>query len=492
MKASIFAKHQQNFNRKNMKKIIGYGAVLVVMHTLAASAQETAVLTLQQCVETAFKNNLDVKQRELQMQTAGVYAEQAKTNLLPVVFGDATHGINEGKSIDPYTNSYINQQVNFADYGLNGSLILFSGLNLQHSIRQNTLAFQASEMDWQQAKDNLMLNVMISYLGVLAGNDLVKSAKEQAAVSQEQVDRLNKLNEEGAIPPSQLFDLKGQLADDQLAIIEAQRVVDAAKVNLSQLMNVPYDPNLTVAPLTAEQFTTMYDATPDKIYAAAVQQLAVVKAAALRERSAEKGVQAARGNYYPTLSLNGNLNTNYSNAALRDVYQNTTEVTTSDYVQVDGNKLPVITPQDNFSSEKITYNDQVKNNVSSSVSLGLSIPILNSLQARHRVELAKIDKENATAVLQTTQIRLRQDIEQAYLNMTTSYQRYQTLTAQLDAYNESFREVGVRFNEGAVNSVDYVVAKNNADRSNSGLIVSKYEYVLRTKILDYYQGKALW
>jgi outer membrane protein len=130
----------------------------------------------------------------------------------------------------------------------------------------------------------------------------------------------------------------------------------------------------------------MYDVTPDKIYEIALQQLAIIKATHLRQQSAEKGVQAARGDYYPTLSLNGNVNTNYSNAALHDVFQNTSDVPSTDYVEIDGNQFPVIKQQDNFLSQPISYGDQVKNNVSTSVSLGLSIPILNSLQARHRVE----------------------------------------------------------------------------------------------------------
>src|SRR4030095_1639745 len=120
--------------------------------------------------------------------------------------------------------------------------------------------------------------------------------------------------------------------------------------------------------------------------------------------------------------------TNYSNAAQQDVLVNTSDVPSSDYVEVDGNKFPVITQQENFASQSISYGDQLNNNRSSSLSLGLTIPILNGFTAKHRVELARIDLANATAVAQTTKIRLRQEIEQAYLNMTTAYDRFQTLS----------------------------------------------------------------
>ncbi|HYV91591.1 MAG TPA: TolC family protein [Chitinophagales bacterium] len=473
-----------------MKRI--FVCMALAMYLTVSFAQDSDSLTLQQCIQTAIKNNLDVRQSELQMQTAEVFSAQARSNLLPAIFGNATHGINQGRSIDPYTNTYINQQVNFATYGVNGSVVLFNGFGLINSAKQNSLAYDASKMDFQQAKDNLTINVIVAYLQVLTENDLLASAQNQMTVSQKQVDRLEELNKQGAIVPSLMYDLKGQLANDKLAIINTQNTLDQAKITLSQLMNAPYNGNLQVQSLTAEQFSAIYDQTPDKIYATAQQQLAMVKAADLHLQSAEKGLAAARSNFYPVLSLNGGVNTNYSNAALQSIFQNTADITTTDYVVVDGNQLPVITQQQNFLSEKIPYRNQLENNLSTSVSVGLSIPIFNSFTAKHRVELAKINVENATAVSQTTRIQLKQEIDQAYFNMTAAYNRYKTSTDQVAAYRESFREAEVRFNTGANTSVDYLIAKNNADVATLNLIIARYDYVLRTKILDYYQGKALW
>jgi outer membrane protein len=449
------------------------------------------VLTLQQCIETAIRNNLIVKQSELQMRTDEVNAKQGRSNLFPAVFGDATHGINSGRSIDPYTNSYINQQVNFATYGVNGSVVLFNGFGLLNTAKQNSLAYDASKMDYQQAKDNLTINIIVAYLQVLTENDLLASAKNQMTVSQKQVDRLEELNQQGAIVPSLLYDLKGQLANDKLAIINTQNALDQAKLNLAQLMNVPFNRNLEAQPLTTEQFSAMYELTPDKIYETAQQQLAMVKAADLHLQSAEKGLSAARSNFFPVLSLNGGVNTNYSNAAFQNVFQNTAAITTSDYVVVDGNQLPVITTQQNFLSEKIPYRNQLQNNVNTSVSVSLTIPIFNSFTAKHRTELAKINVENATAVDQATKIQLKQQIDQAYFNMTAAYDRYKISLDQVDAYNESFRQAEVRFNVGANTSVDYLIAKNNADAATLNLIIARYDYVMRMKILDYYQGKVV-
>ena len=159
---------------------------------------------------------------------------------------------------------------------------------------------------------------------------------------------------------------------------------------------------------------------------------------------------------------------------------------------VNGVKAPVITPRDNYSSEKIKYNDQLDNNLFTSVSLGLRVPIFNSLQTRSRVRIAQINQKNAELVEQTTRTQLSQAIERAYFNMTAAQDRYKILTEQVAAFQESFRSAEIRFNEGAITSVDYLIAKNNFDRANINLISGRYDYVLRTKILDYYQSKPLW
>src|SRR6185369_17425353 len=138
-----------------------------------------AVLTLKQCVETALANNFNVQQTGLQMETAEINWKQSKLNLLPDLNGSAVHGSNQGRSIDPFTNSYINQNVNFASYGLNSGVLLFQGFAAQNTIKQNSLNYQASKMDWQQAKDNLTINTILAYLQVLNNEDLLTQAKNQ-------------------------------------------------------------------------------------------------------------------------------------------------------------------------------------------------------------------------------------------------------------------------------------------------------------------------
>ena len=472
-----------------MKKIF-FSACFFAGSIIAYGQANT--INLQKAVETGIKNNLDVKQSDLQMQTAAVNWRQAKANLFPTLQGFANHGTSQGRNIDPYTNAFVNQSVNFASYGLNTSLIIFNGLAIQNNIKQNGLIYEATRLELQQEKDNLTLNIILAYLQALNNEDLLTQSRNQAEVSQKQVERLELLSREGAIPPAQLYDLKGQLATDQLSIVNNQNAANASKLTLSQLMNVPFDKNLQLEKLTIDQFSTPYEATPEAIYKMALEQLALVKAAQLRTQSAIKGIKTAKGDYYPTLSLSGNLTTNYSSGANRDIFLNTTNETTKQFVVINGTPTFVISPRDNFERQKIKYNEQLDNNLYTSVNLGLRIPIFNSLQARSRVRLAQISQKNAEYVEQTTKNQLLQAVEQAYFNMTAAQNRYSVLTEQVAAFQESFRIAEIRFNEGAITSVDYIIAKNNLDRSNLNLISARYDYVLRTKILDYYQSKPLW
>ncbi len=390
------------------------------------------------------------------------------------------------------TNGYINQQVNYANYSLNSNTTVFQGLQLQNIARQNKLAYNATKMELQQTKDNIMLQVILAYLVALNNEDLLTQSMNQASLSRKQVERLDILNKDGAVPPSQYYDLKGQLANDEISIVNNRNAMKSAKLTLAQLMNIPYDSSMQLERLNAEQYATSYEGEVDNIYETAVQQLSLVKGTDLRKQSAEKGVKAARGNFYPSVYFNGSINTNYSSVATENIFLNTTNVTTNNYVDNSGTKLFVISPQNNYASEKISYSNQFSNNYNPSVNLTVRIPIVNAFRARNQVALAKIALKNADYVDQTARIQLKQSIEQAYLNMNSARERYQATVDQVAAFAESFRTAEVKFNAGSITSVDYLVAKNNLDRANTNLITVRYDYVLRTKILDYYQAKPLW
>ena len=456
-------------------------------------AQDTAVLhgkiTLQQCVEIAIKNNAGVNRSGFAIESDKVNWQQAKGNMLPFVSGNIVHGINQGRSIDPFSNGYVNQNITFANYGLNASITLWNGAAIKNNIQQNLLSFEASKMDFQQQKDNITISVILAYLQVLNNQELLNASAQQVDVTRKQVERLAVMNNDGAVLPATYYDLKGQLANDEMNVVSGNANLETSKLDLVQLMNVPYSKDIDLEKINDAMIPILYDATVDQIYQQALQQLAFVKAADLRKESAEKGAKAAKGLLYPTLSLNGGLGTNYSSIASLQQLVSTSDQPTDNYVLNNGEKLAVIAPQSSYSSQKISYANQWSNNLNSYVSLGLQIPILNGLQAKSRVKQAAILEKQTTFEASTTKVQLKQNIEQAYVNMNAGFERYQKLAGQVKDFAESFRSAEVRFNAGAITSVEYLIAKNNLDRSNINLIAAKYDYVLRTKVLDFYQGK---
>ncbi|WP_276485907.1 TolC family protein [Paraflavitalea pollutisoli] len=432
----------------------------VVSMSLNSQAQN-APITLKQVVDAAIARNFDVKNKEFDMDVSHIDWKQGKANLLPSFSANINHNFNQGRSIDPTTNSYVNSNYSSASYNLGGDVTLFSGLRWMNNMKATRYAYDASRSALQQQKDDITLNVILAYLDMLSNYDLLEQAKKQVEVTQKQVDRLTVMNEEGAIKPSDLYDVKGTLADNKIGLTNARNNLATSRLKLAQLMNVPYDEHLEIERIGIEQFATDYTATTDSIYAAALEHMGLVKQADLLVKSLQKSLKASRGALWPTLSFGGGIDTRFAS---------TPDAT--------GNKVP--------------YYDQLSNNYFTNYGFGLRIPILNSLVAKHNVERSKVAVERGQFNQQATLTTLKQNIERDRLNLENTRNRYLALVEQVSAYTENFRAAEIRFNNGASNSVDYLLAKNNLDRSNTNLIIARYEYVLRTKILDYYQGKFVY
>lgn len=445
-----------------MRTKIFITALLVICVHFYGNGQTGNTLTLQQVVEAAIKNNFTVKQSELSMERSQVDQRQAIGNMLPDLIGQVSHSANSGRNVDPSTNNYVTQKINGANYGLNSSIVIFNGFQLLNATKQYHLAYAASKMEWQQVKDNVTLNVILAYLQILNNEDLVTQSRNQADLTRKQVERLEEMNRNGAIAPSKLYDLRGQLAGDELLAISNKNALEASKLALAQYMNVPYDSTLKVERLNVDQFSLGYPDGPDKIYQTSLEQLALVKGVELRRESARKEVAAAKGALFPTLSLGGNYSTAYSS-----------------------------TQRDN-NSKTIQYFKQLNNNYGFSTNLTLYIPFLNGWRARNQLSRARIDLKSSQNIEENTKIQLKQGIDQAWFNMTAAMNRYKASMDQVNAYSESFRVAEISFNEGVITSVDYLITKNNLDRANINLISARYDYLFRTKILDYYQARSLW
>ncbi len=474
--------------------------LLFITGSILAKAQQadtSKLLTLQQCLDIAIKNNLQVKQSDANAQLARVDYRQAIENLLPNIGGSASRSFNNGRAISPQTNAYVNQSATNDNYSLSGQMTLFNGFSLINAVKSTSLAYQAGKMNFQAAKDAVTVQVITSYLAIIDDKELLNATKSQLAYTKETVDRLAILEKQGANKAaSDLTDQQGQLAGSQVNVVNSQNTLDAAKLTLFQLMNIPYRPEAEFQDLNAENLKGDYGANPDEVYQTALQQFAAIKAATLSRQAAEKNVSSVRGQLSPSITLGGGLATAYTNTAQKSVFiDSVTSAVPGLFVKTPVSptnptgQQQVFSTSANNSSQSISYNEQLKNNYSSYVSIGLNIPIFLNGARRNALSKAKINALYARDVEENSKIALRQNVEQAYYNMMAAYKKYQALMEQVKAYTESFRIYKLRFEAGVLTSVDYIFAKNNLDAATVNMISAKYDYFIDSKILDYYQGK---
>jgi len=458
------------------------------------TGQIGSTLSLKQAVDIAIKNNLLVNQADITAQTTRVNLNQAWDYMLPTINGNLQQGINNGRSVNPYTNQYVNSTVHFGSYSLNGNLTLFSGLQLQNQIRQYKFLYEADKLTLEQQKDNITLNVLVAYLQVLSSRELLAIAQTQAAVDSLQAARLDTVNQSGALLLlSNLTDLKGQYAGDLANIATAVNTLEQAKISLFNLLNVPYRRDVEYDPNAFNLDLTGYNISADSIYQASLTAMPSILANRMRVKSYEKALSAARGAYYPTLSAFGSISTQYSDQASTIQQVNPHQVTSqTQFVTVGGTTYPLISNVYDEINHTIPFWDQFRNNKSTQFGLQLNIPILNYLQSRNRVKQAKLNLKNQQLVENNARLVLQQQVETAYQNMISSYKQYKAYMDQVAAYGESFRTTEIRFNEGVINSDIYLLAKNRVDAARVNLSVQKYSYLFRVKVLDYYQGKLTW
>ena len=473
------------------KKRIPFLSLVLMLH-IVAFAEAQKIMTLKECIETGIEKNFDVEQRRITAESEKINYKQAKLNLLPDLNGQAGYSINQGRSIDPFTNSPVTQSFNASSYSLSSGIILFSGLSKINLIKQAGLGGQASQVELQQQKDNLAVNIILAYLQVLNLTEQSAMLKEQEALSLKQVERLVILNNEGSIKPSDLSDMQGQYANDQLAITDNYNNLESAKLSLFRLMNIPYDGSVIFEKVDADVLSLIQQPDSKSVYETALRNLALVKGTDLRTLSAQKAFKAAKGGLWPVLSLGGNLYTQYSSVATQSSLLNTAFAQSENYVFVNEQQVPVFEKQYHYAQSRIPFEDQLNNNLNSSLGVSLRIPLFNALQQRNKMKLAQLEIQRNETNADDTKRQLQQDIDQATLNMQTAIDRYKTLLQQVNSYKASFEAAEARFNEGAGNIIDYLTAKNNLGRTTRNLLNAQYDCILRSRILSFYQAHSLF
>jgi len=472
----------------NKKRIISI-SIWVLFYNLGFSQnQQKTTLSLEDCIQIAFENNFDLKKSELRSKSSIINYKQSRAALLPNLNANYNLGMNNGRSIDPFTNSYSTQKLNFSNAGLSLNATIFNGFKIKNSIKQNKLNMLASEMDIAEAKQNLILNITLQYIQVLNNRDIVSLSKSRLRTTESQLKRLEVNYKQEVGDLVNYTDMKGQYSLDEIGVINAENNLKLSIINLYTLLNRTPNSKKKIENISGIVEMEKYPFSTDEIYHDALRNLATFKSKEYKIKAAKAGIKVSKANYFPEISVFGQLNTNYSSAAQVFTETGNTIIETGDFVTFTNQNFAVQRNETQFKSNKISYTDQFNNNLNSVVGISVRIPIFNGLKTKYNTKLQKIKLEETTLELQNTKLLFKQVIEKAYLDMESAYKRYQISQQQVIAFEESFRINEVKFSNGISNIINYITSKNNRDIAKLNLNNTKYEYLLRVKILDYYRG----
>ncbi|MGZ4033265.1 MAG: TolC family protein [Bacteroidia bacterium] len=449
-------------------------------------------LTLEQCIDYALKNNIQIKQSELTTDISQINLIQSEANLLPSLNGNASHSYNIGRTVDRFTNQFADAEVLSQNFSLSTDVTIFGGLQSINTIQQNKFNYLAGKYDVEKMRNDVALNIANAYLQILYSIEAVENAKNQMGITAGQVERTQKLVDAGSAAKGTLLDIQSQLATEELNLTTAQNQLDIAYLSLAQLLNMPSADGLTIVkPELTVSPEALGTSNPAQIYTTAASSLPEIKSAENKVKSAEKGVSAAWGGVSPKLVFSASYGTGYSGASQRIVtppafqgYSPNGSITSAGDT--------VLSPA--FSKgtyEKVPFMNQYHDNVNKSFGFYLTVPIFNRLQTKALIDKARIQKLNADLNVESTKLQVQKNVQQAYADASAGLKKYNASLRAVDASAESFKYTEQKFNVGMVNTTDYNAAKNKLIKAQSDLLQAKYEFVFKTKVLDFYQGKPL-
>lgn len=430
---------------------------LLISITAGFSQGDDDLWTLQECIDTALKNNITVKRSGLNILQNQASYEQSKAALAPSLNGRATHVYNFGQNVNPVTNLITDLDSRTNTFGLAANVTLFNGFSNYNTIKQNRFLVDASLADLEQAKNDVGLFVAQAYLQIIFNQELLDAAVLQLESTKEQMRRTKILYDNGAVPEQDYLQAVAQNATNQLSVTNRKNDLNLSKLDLMQLLQIPYNPEFDIVrPELEVDSQTPVTLNSSTLYETALQTQPVIEAAENRIEASEVGIAVAKGNRLPSISAFVGVDTRYNN-------QNVA----------------------------FDFGEQLDNNLGQNVGFNLNVPIFNNFQVKQAIQNARINADRAELNNLEVQNNLRQDVEQAYLNAQAALEAYTSSQQQVEALRLSFENVQKQQAAGAVNYTDFTVIQNDYNRAVSDMIRAKFDYIFRLKILDFYQGKPL-
>ena len=465
---------------------------LITSVFLEVDAQQ--VWTLEKCLSYARNNSIAIKQAELGIEGALLTEKNMRMMRYPNVSGRASGGAQFGRTIDPTTNSFDNQTIGFNNLSINAGVTIYNGNRINNTIKQSKVDAEAARLDAQDASNTLMLSIASSYLNILMAEEQLANAKSRRKLSDDQLKRVDRLINAGSLPKNDRLNVLSQIALDDQTVIQAQNGVDIGYLQLKNLMAVAPSTNFKIGKPDVD----VPDTNPDlfkfeTVYAAALNSQPNIRAAEKSEESAEIQVDIAKSALLPLVSAFGGIDSRWSSVA-RDFNDPSTQIIIPRQVDVEfmGFEGPItIFNEIDAGFPKINYLDQLNENLGQNLGVSVQVPIYNNHTNRTNIERAKLGVLSAQYQAEQTKQQLKADIQTAIANARAGRKTYEAAQFAYDAAKAAFENAEKRYQLGTINSFDYANARTNLDAAQIEVIRSKYDYIFRLKIVDFYTGKKL-
>lgn len=474
-----------------MKFIFSILAIIFLCSSTTTFAQEQPKSwTLEACIAYAIENNISVKQSELDIDNAEISKSEAIGNYLPSLNANANNSWNSGLTQNVTTGVLENQVTRNFSLSSTIGFNIFNGLSNLRQLQRAKLERLSAQYSLNQIKDNISLNVANAYLQILVSKQQLEVLLEQNAVTLEQVEQTKLSVEAGTLPEGDLYEIQATNANEQQQIQIARNDVKIARISLAQLLLLDDYKNFDIADEDYEiPITDILSKSPEEIIKQAEEERFEIKLAQQDLAIAEKDIEIARSQYYPTLSGFINYNTRESDRK-RSV---STGIDPNNPTQqigvVEGTNQAVVQP--NFAFESIAardFIDQLWRNDGLSYGIQLNVPIFNGFQTRNNVERRKVNAKRAEFQLEQTKLDLESNVYQAYVDAQGAAKSFEAAQKSVDAQRIAYDYAKERYDVGMSNAFDLSQSKFRLTNAENNLINAKYDYIFRLKVLELYFG----
>ncbi len=427
-----------------------------------SEAQET--WTLEDCINYAIENNITVKRQELTAESAEKTHFQSLMEILPNANVNGNHYYNSGKTLNTETYTYENQSFQGGSISATTEITVFNGLQNFNTIKKNKYDLLSQLQTVEKVKNDITLNVSTAYLQILLNKELRDNAQQQLDITSEQIEKTKKLVEIGNAAKGDLLQIESQAAMEKAALTDANNNLRISYLDITQLLNLSETDNFEIAFPEIPDITLSNEISDvTTVFSEAVGFLPEIKSAELMLKSSEKNLAISYGRISPSIFFGYQYQSRYN------------EIATN-----------IIDPTSNY-----PYMDQISDNASQAIYVALRVPIFNNWNTGTAISKAKINLADSRLNVNLQKQNLYKSIQQARALAIAAMDRYTANLEAVESMEEAFRYTEQKYEVGLVDILEYKTAKNNLNKTKSDLAQAKYEYIFRTKILEFYRGEQI-